>query len=290
MTPQVIERFCAELKQQPSELVATKLAEKLYERKKDKICTSCHSLVQYHVHTKLTTHDHHQHTPAKILTVLGLERTLDLFSETMARERQGGMMIPASGPAKKEGEQRRRYESLCPLLGRDIITQVLILPSSTSSCARSRSSGGVFLTLLKERATKPELALINEEETKLKRSTRKRKRGTGGAAAATPDEGISTSRIRADDDTRQEDNGDDEEGGRSKVRDFEVIEAQPSSQVEAELPDRTTLEITRQQKKNHQKKKHRRGKRLKRTDDSLGAIVVPQAGAAADDNPFGAVW
>jgi hypothetical protein len=149
----------------------------------------------------------------------------------------------------------------------------------------------VFLTLLKERATKPELALINEEETKLKRSTRKRKRGTGGgAAAATPDEGISTSRIRADDDTRQEDNCDDEEGARSKVRDFEVIEAQPSSQVEAELPDRTTLEITRQQKKNHQKKKHRRGKRLKRTDDSLGAIVVPQAGAAADDNPFGAVW
>jgi len=47
MTPQVIERFCAELKQQPSELVVTKLAEKLYERKKDKICTSCHSLVRW---------------------------------------------------------------------------------------------------------------------------------------------------------------------------------------------------------------------------------------------------
>jgi hypothetical protein len=82
-------------------------------------------------------------------------------------------------------------------------------------------------------------------------------------------------------------------GGRRKVRDFEVIEAQPSSQAEAEaeLPDRTTLEVRRQlQKKNQQKKNHRRGKRLKRTDDSLGAIVVPQAGAAADDNPFGAVW
>lgn len=152
----------------------------------------------------------------------------------------------------------------------------------------------MFLTLLKERATKPELALINEEETKLKRSTRKRKRGTGGgaaaAAASTTDEGISTSRIRADD-AGQEDNCDDEEGGRSKARDFEVIEAQPSSQAEAELPDRTTLEVRRQlQTKNQQKKNHRRGKRLKRTDDNLGAIVVPQAGAAADDNPFGAVW
>jgi hypothetical protein len=214
-----------------------------------------------------------------------MDRTLKLFTETMDLERRGGMMVPVG----KQGDKRRRYCHLsCPppndhqRVLASYVDRLRVLNSlSLSLFICFRTTGGVFLTLLKQQASKQEMAAINEEEIQIKKATRKRKRGgKGGAAKATTDdadgEGISTSRIR----TASEDGeGDDERDGRL---DYEVIESRvPAERV---LPDRITVEIQRQNQHN---------KRLKRTvtahadaDAGGDSISTPQA----DDNPFGAVW
>lgn len=140
----------------------------------------------------------------------------------------------------------------------------------------------MFLTLLKERASKAEQALINAGENQQKKAARKRKREAPVKPTAAGEDGISASRIRAADD---DDNDDDDEEERTGRQDIEVVEAR---QAEVELPDRITVEIMRQ----------KRGKRIKRTaiahggsgnngaSDDVGAIAEPQA----NDNPFGAVW
>ncbi len=172
LTSQIVEGMCKEFCIETNrETLVSRLSESLHERKTDligklKLLWSVVYLLVLQVALQLTL----VLNLGRVLDTIGLERTLALFRETMRVEREGGMTVSLKiNKQNTHTEQRQDQEQNHLALSQEAEKQ---------NYERRRTTGGIFLYLLKTHSTDEERKRIYNEQTKTKKTQKKkRKRG-----------------------------------------------------------------------------------------------------------------